>query len=177
MALIDSFTFLDHKHDVSETTYSQRLIDMKAMGDYGVGRPMFFVFTACGAFTKDLRAIVIGIESLSGTGTPVGVHEIGNSGIHPAASLTAGEQFYVQVNQTDIKYRYLGVLYVPSEAGTGTENKNVGDGVAVDVSNFAPPPEVGVVESDVANAITTFIASDVPTHLTYKYKNADKITE
>ena len=173
MALVEASSILSYEQVVTDTTYSQRCIDLIAQADYGVGRPLYFVFNALGAFTKDLRAQVVAFtdETLS---DPV---VVADSGIHAKETLVAGESFTVQVNQVDKKYRILAIRYIPS--ADGTENSTVvggGSGTSPDVSNFAPPQKVGEKRPDVANGITAYAALTVPTKLMYKYVNADKRT-
>lgn len=173
MALVEANTILSYEQEVTDTTYSQRYIDLKAQADYGVGRPLYFVFNILGAFTKDLRAQVVGFtdDSLS---DPV---VLADSGIHEQASLVAGVQFSVQVNQVDKKYKVIALRYIPSAAGTGEEHSSVsGDGTIPDVSNFAPPVKVGEENKEIANGVTAFAALTVPTKLLYQYVNHDKAT-
>lgn len=171
MALVEASSILSYEQVITETTYSQRCIDLKALADYGVGRPLYFVFNVLGTFAKDLRAQVVGFtdDTLS---DPV---VIGDSGIHEQASLVAGESFCVTVNQVDKKYRIIALRFIPSSAGSETTEVS-GSGETPDVSNFAPPQKVGEVRADVANGITAFAALTVPTKLMYKYVNADKKT-
>lgn len=172
MALVEANTILSYEQEVTDTTYSQRYIDLHAQADYGVGRPLYFVFNILGTFTKDLRAQVVGFtdETLA---DPV---VLADSGIHEMASLVAGEQFSVQVNQVDKKYKILALRYIPSTTGSAETTEVSGSGTAPDVTNFAPPQKVGEERAEVANGVTAFAAFTVPTKLLYKYVNADKAT-
>ena len=172
MAIVDSETILSHRQVVTETTYAQRYIDMQALADYGVGQPIYFVFNILGTFAKDLRVVVFG----SKTDDLTDLVELANSGIHKKASLVAGSSFVVTLNQTDVKYKNIVVMYVPSTDGTETLTPS-GANDAVDVSNFAPPTKAGHEEAILANGITAYAALTVPTKLYYPVKNQDKITE
>lgn len=171
MAIVDSETILSHRQVVTETTYAQRYIDMRALADYGVGHPIYFVFNILGAFSKDLRVIVFGSKDDNNSE----LVEIANSGIHPKAELVEGSSFFVTINQTDTKYKNILVMYVPSDSGT--ESTEVSGSDSVDVSNFAPPTKVGDEEETLANGVTAFAALSVPTKVFYPVKNQDKITE
>lgn len=171
MALVEANTILSYEQEVTDTTYSQRYIDLHAQADYGVGRPLYFVFNILGTFTKDLRAQVVGFTDDTFSSPVV----LADSGIHEQASLVAGEQFSVQVNQIDKKYKIIALRYIPSTAGSETADVS-GSGTAPDVANFAPPQKVGEERAEVANGVTAFAAFTVPTKLLYKYVNADKAT-
>lgn len=172
MALVEANTILSYEQEITDTTYSQRYIDLHAQADYGVGRPLYFVFNILGTFAKDLRAQVVGFtdETLA---DPV---VLADSGLHEKATLVAGAQFSVQVNQVDQKYKIIALRFIPSVEHSETFDVATSEGVTPDVSNFAPPVKVGAENKEVANGVTAFAALTVPTKLLYKYVNADKAT-
>lgn len=171
MAIVDSETIVSYRQVVTGNSYAQRSLDMRALADYGVGHPIYFVFNILGAFSHDLRVVIFGSKD----DTNAELKEIANSGIHPKAELVEGSSFFVTINQTDTKYKNIVIMYIPSD--DGTESTEISGGEAVDVSNFAPPTPVGQEEETLANGITAFAALTVPTKVYYRVKNQDKITE
>lgn len=172
MAIVEARTILSYEQVVEETTYSQRYIDLKAQADYGVGRPLYFVFNVLGTFAKDLRAQIVGFTDDEFTDPVV----LADSGIQESASLVEGTSFCVQLNQVDKKYKNICVRYIPSTGGTETTDVGSSGAEVPDVSNFAPPPKVGEETKAIANGITSFACLTVPTKVLYKYVNADKQT-
>lgn len=170
MALVEASSILSYEQVVTETSYAQRCIDMKELGDYGVGHPYYFVVNVLGTFTKDLRVQIVGFTDDTFSDPMV----LGDSGIHPKAELLEGESFAVQLNQVDRKYRFISLRYIPSDAGSETTEVSGSD--VVDTTNFAPPQKVGEVRPAVPNGLTAFGALTIPTKLLYKYVNSDKAT-
>ena len=166
------FTF-SYQQDVTAVTNSQRSVDLQSMADYGVGRPWWIVVNCCGAISSNLRVQILGSED--DTFSTVSV--IADSGILVSTSLVQGYEIKMQVPQTDKKYRYIALRYIPStteKPSTGTEAPT-GSGFTLS-EVFDPVKEAGKIPAEVKNAVTAFASPNVSTSLDYPQANADKIT-
>lgn len=172
MAIVDSQTIFSDKQVITKTTLSQRCVDMQALGDYGVGRNLYVHVTTQGDLSNDLRVQILG--STDDTfAEPV---LLGDSGVHKSAKLTFGSEFFVRLDETGEKYRYICLRYIPSST-TVTEDTTVSGGKAFTSTEvFAPVSAVGEEEEAVANAVRAELSFVAALGQQYPYANADKVT-
>lgn len=152
MSIVDYQTILADKQVVTETTLSDRSVDLQSLADYGMGHRWSVHCLCQGAHEHDLRVQILG----SATPTFEAVDVIGDSGVFSAASLTFGKEFYVDIVPTGKKYRYVAARFIPtiqSESGAvSSASETVVNGQA-GTGNVSPVPKVGDTVSPVANAI------------------------
>lgn len=172
MAIVDSQTIFSDKQVITKTTLSQRSVDLQALGDYGVGRNLYVHVITQGDMANDLRVQILGSTDEE-FAEPV---LLGDSGVHKSTKLTNGSEFFVRLDETGEKYRYVCLRYIPSST-TVTEDTSVSGGKAFSSTEvFAPVSEVGVEEKAVANAVRAELTFVAALGQQYPYANSDKIT-
>ena len=174
MSLIDSQSILEYRRAITKTCYSRHAMDFRACADYGVGQPLYLDVKIDGNHTKNLRAQLVGFKDTTFTDPVV----IADTGLHPSAELVEGKHLYAQIVQTDKKYRYIAVRFIPSADGD-TESTDVDPKVTYDqkeLCRFSPVKKVGEDLPAVANGVSAYLVVNIPTDVEYPTVNADKIT-
>ena len=103
MAIVDANVILSDKQVITDTTYSQRAIDFKSLADYGVGTNLYVACLTQGDFSTALRVQVLGCKDDTFTDPVV----LGDSGVKQITELVFGSKFFIRINETGKKYRYL----------------------------------------------------------------------
>ena len=171
MAIIDANVILCDKQVITDTTYSQRAIDFKALADYGVGVNRYVACSTQGDFSTALRVQVLGCKDDTFTDPVI----LGDSGVKKITELTFGSRFYIRINETGKKYRYLLLRIIPTtQDGHFTETVQGNDNV--DITNFAAPTKVLEKVTPIADALRAEIVDTAALGTMYGYANADKAT-
>ena len=171
MAIIDANVILCDKQVITDTTYSQRAIDFKALADYGVGVNRYVACSTQGDFSTALRVQVLGCKDDTFTDPVI----LGDSGVKQITELTFGSRFYIRINETGKKYRYLLLRIIPTtQDGKFTETVSGND--KVDITNFALPTKVLEEVKPIADALRAEIVDTAALGTMYGYANADKAT-
>ena len=169
MAIVDYQTILADKQVITETTLSDRSVDLQALADYGMGHRWAVHVLCQGAHANDLRVQVLGSDKPTFESVTV----IGDSGVFSAAELTFGKEFYVDIVPTGKKYRYVALRFIPtihseSQSGVETTSETIVNGQA-GTGNVSPVPKVGDTVTAVANAIRAQIELINVQHLDYPH--------
>ena len=174
MAILDSLAIFSRKQKVTETTYSERAMDLKALADYGVGRNAYIECICGGNFSKFLRVQLVGFADETYSAPVV----VGDSGVIDKAELVAGHRFYVPFNITDKKYKIIALRYIPStDAATNDSSATPSAGTAFTADGqYAPPPKVGADPAVVADTISAHLVLTPASQVEYDYANQDKRT-
>ncbi len=173
MAILDSQAIFARDQVVTETTYSQRAMDLQALADYGVGANAYIECVVNGAFTKYLRVQLVG----SATDDWADIIVISDSGVKDKAELVAGKVFYVPFTITDKKYKNICLRFIPSDDAASNDSSATPSGTAYALDGaFAEPPKVGAEKAEVANSISCHLVLTPTTHVEYDTVNSDKIT-
>lgn len=174
MAIVDSQSILSDRQVVTDVTYSQHGFDWGTNADYGTGKPVYLAVTIHGAFAKNLRIQLVGSNEANITNPIV----LGDSGLYKKAELVAGKTIYVQLVQTNKKYRYMCARYIPSAEGTADDPNAVPTGSsACECVPIGFPPKVGEKQPELANGLSACLVLVAPTEgVYYKYANQEKLT-
>ena len=174
MSLIDSQSILEYRRAITKTCYSRHAMDFRACADYGLGQPLYLDVKIDGNHTKNLRAQLVGFKDTTFTDPVV----IADTGLHPSAELVEGKHLYAQIVQTDKKYRYIAVRFIPSADGT-TESTDVDVSATYnpeELIKFSPVKKVGEDLPAVANGVSAYLVANIPTDVEYPSVNKNKIT-
>ena len=171
MAIVDANVILSDKQVITDTTYSQRAIDFKSLADYGVGTNLYVACLTQGDFSTALRVQVLGCKDDTFTDPVV----LGDSGVKQITELVFGSKFFIRINETGKKYRYLLLRIIPTtQDGKYTESVTGND--KVDITNFAAPTKVLEEVTPIADALRAEIVDTAALGTVYGYANADKAT-
>lgn len=173
MAILDSLAIFSRDQEVTEVTYSQRSMNLKALADYGVGRNAYIECICGGAFSKFLRVQLVGFtdDTLS---DPI---VISDSGVKDKAELVAGHIFYIPFSITDKKYKIICLRYIPSTDAATNDGSATPSGEAFTITEgYAAPPKVGEDKAEKANTISAHLVLTPSSQVQYDYVNADKAT-
>ena len=171
MAIVDANVILSDKQVITDTTYSQRAIDFKSLADYGVGTNLYVACLTQGNFSTALRVQVLGCKDDTFTDPVV----LGDSGVKQITELVFGSKFFIRINETGKKYRYLLLRIIPTtQDGHYTETVTGND--KVDITNFAAPTKVLEGVTPIADALRAEIVDTAALGTVYGYANADKAT-
>ena len=171
MAIVDANVILSDKQVITDTTYSQRAIDFKSLADYGVGTNLYVACLTQGNFSTALRVQVLGCKDDTFTDPVV----LGDSGVKQITELVFGSKFFIRINETGKKYRYLLLRIIPTTQD-GHYNETVTGNDKVDITNFAAPTKVLEGVTPIADALRAEIVDTAALGTVYGYANADKAT-